>query len=73
MTRDLLVLAPVRRALHLRTFQFLAIVPAALVVAVVVASTWLGIDHPGFNFGTVFTWVVWWGALLLSFVFLGRA
>ena len=73
MTRDLLVLAPVRRALRLRPFQFLAILPSALIVGVVVASTWFGIDHPGFNFGTVFTWVVWWGALLLSFVFLGRA
>lgn len=73
MRRDLLVLGPVRRALRFRPFQFLAIVPAALIVAVVLASTWLGIDHPGFNFGTVFTWVVWWGALLVSFTFLGRA
>lgn len=73
MTRDLLALRPVRRALRLRPFQFLASVPAVLIVAVVVASTWLGIDHPGFNFGMVFTWVVWWGALLISFIFLGRA
>lgn len=73
MSRDLLALRPVRRALRLRPFQFLAILPATLIVAVVLASTWLGVDHPGFNFGTVFTWVVWWGALLVSFVFLGRA
>jgi polyferredoxin len=73
MTRDLLALRSVRRALRLRPFQFLVSVPAVLIVAVVVASTWLGIDHPGFNFGTVFTWVVWWGALLISFIFLGRA
>ena len=73
MRRDLLALRPIHRALRFRSFQFLAIVPAALIVAVVVASTWLGIDHPGFNFGTVFTWVVWWGALLVSFIFLGRA
>ncbi len=73
MTRDLLTLGPIRRALRFRPFQFLAIVPAALIVAVVLTSTWLGIDHPGFNFGTVFTWVVWWGALLVSFIFLGRA
>ena len=73
MRRDLLALRPVHRALRFRPFQFLAILPAALVVAVVLASTWLGIDHPGFNFGTVFTWVVWWGALLVSFIFLGRA
>ncbi|HTO96813.1 MAG TPA: 4Fe-4S binding protein [Myxococcales bacterium] len=73
MSRDLLALRPVHRALRFRPFQFLAILPAALLVAVVVASCWLGVDHPGFNFGTVFTWVVWWGSLLLSFVFLGRA
>ena len=73
MRRDLLAFRPVRRALRFGPFQFLAIVPAALIVAVVVASTWLGVDHPGFNFGTVFTWVVWWSALLVSFIFLGRA
>jgi polyferredoxin len=72
MSRDLLSLRPVRRALRHPSFQFLAILPAALVVLVVLASTWLGLDHPGFNFGTVFTWVVWWGALLISFIFLGR-
>ena len=73
MTRDLLALAPVRRAMQWRSFQLLAIAPATVLVAIVLASTWLGIDHPGFNFGTVFTWVVWWGALIVSFIFFGRA
>ena len=73
MTRDLLALRPVHRALRSRPFQFLATAPAILIVAVVLASSWLGVEHPGFNFGTVFTWIIWWGALLVSFIFLGRA
>lgn len=62
-----------RRLLRWPAFQFSLILPTAVVVAVVLISTWKGIEHPSFNFGTVFTWVVWWGALLLSLAFLGRA
>jgi polyferredoxin len=58
---------------ELRAFQFLVILPTAAVVGVILLSTAVGIEHPSFNFGTVFTWVVWWGALLLSFLVLGRA
>lgn len=71
--RDLQDFALIRRVLRLRAFQFLVTLPTAALVAVVLISTWVGIEHPGFNFGIVFTWVVWWGALLLSLVFLGRA
>ena len=70
---DLLRWAPIRRLVGLRAFQFLVILPTAAVVGVILLSTAVGIEHPSFNFGTVFTWVVWWGALLLSFVALGRA
>lgn len=71
--RDLTEFAPIRRLVNLRGFQFLLILPSAIVVAVVLISASVGIEHPSFNFGTVFTWVVWWGILLLSFAFLGRA
>ena len=70
---DILRWAPIRRLVGLRAFQFLVILPTAAVVAVILLSTAVGIEHPSFNFGTVFTWVVWWGALLLSFIVLGRA
>jgi polyferredoxin len=63
----------IRRALSLGAFQFLLVLPTTAAVAVVLISAAVGIDHPSFNFGTVVTWVVWWGALLLSFLVFGRA
>lgn len=73
LTSDIKAFPLIRRILNFHAFQFLMILPTAGVVAVVLTSTSVGIQHPSFNFGTVFTWVVWWGALLLSFVFIGRA
>lgn len=73
LTTDILAVGPIRRVVSLRAFQFLLILPTALAVVLVLVSTSVGIQHPSFNFGTVFTWVVWWGLLLLSFVFVGRA
>ena len=61
------------RALRLGAFQFLLVLPTTAAVAVVLIATSVGLDHPSFNFGTVFTWVIWWGGLLLSFVVFGRA
>ena len=73
LTRDVRELALVRRVLDLGPFQFLLVLPTAAVVAVVLISSAVGMEHPSVNFGTVFTWVVWWGGLLLSFVVAGRA
>lgn len=70
--RDLLALGFVGRVVRLRAFQFLLVLPAAALVGLVMISSAVGVDHPGFNFGTVVTWVVWWGGLLLSLVLLGR-
>jgi polyferredoxin len=64
---------PFRRALGLRPLQFLLVMPTAGVVAVVTLSAAVGMDHPAMNFGAVFTWVVWWGAILVSLVIAGRA
>lgn len=58
--------------LRLPAFQFLLVLPTLAAVAVVALSAAVGLDHPSANFGAVFTWVVWWGALLVSFVILGR-
>ena len=73
LTRDIRQFPLVRRLVNLPAFQFLLVLPTTAVVAVVTISAAVGILHPSFNFGTVFTWVVWWGALLLSFVVFGRA
>ena len=72
LARDVRELAPVRRVLDLGPFQFLLVLPTAATVAVVLISSAVGMEHPSVNFGTVFTWVVWWGGLLLSFVVAGR-
>ena len=66
-------LAPVRRLVRLRAFQFLLVLPTTALVGVVLCSAAVGVEHPSFNFGATFTWVVWWGTLLGSFVVLGRA
>jgi polyferredoxin len=71
--RDLRDPTPVRRALDFGPFQFVLVLPTAAAVAVVLISTAVGIEHPSANFGLVFTWVVWWGGLLLSVVIAGRA
>ena len=73
LTRDVREFLLVRRIVNLRGFQFLVVLPTTAVVTVVTISAAVGILHPSFNFGTVFTWVVWWGALLASFVVFGRA
>lgn len=73
LRRDLTRFGPVRRLLGLRAFQFMVVLPALVLVAVATLSAGAGIDHPALNFGTVVTWVVWWGGLLLSIALVGRA
>ncbi len=72
LARDLGQWGPARRALGLPIFQFLAVLPAAAMVGVVLASSAFGLQHPGLNFGLVATWLVWWGTLLLSVGVFGR-
>ncbi len=66
-------LPPVRWAVGLGPFQFLIVALTALGMAVVLCSAAVGVEHPSVNFGLVFTWVLWWSALLVSFVLFGRA
>ncbi len=73
LTKDVREFSLVRRLVHMPAFQFLLVLPTTAIVTVVIISASVGIQHPSFNFGTVFTWVVWWGALLASFVVFGRA
>jgi polyferredoxin len=73
VTIDLTRWPLVRRALRVRPLQFLVVLPTAGVVVVVTISAAVGMEHPSVNFGAVFTWIVWWGALLVSIVVAGRA
>ena len=66
-------LPPVRWAVELGMFQFLTVLPTTVAVVIVLISAAVGLEHPSVNFGMVFTWVVWWSALLVSFVLFGRA
>ena len=71
--RELTRLGPVRRAVLLPSFQFWTVLPTLALVVVVLVSAAVGLEHPSANFGTVVTWIVWWGGLLVSFVLVGRA
>lgn len=71
-TIDLMDIGFIRRLVKLPYFQFLLLAPATLFFTIAAISIVFGVKHPGFNFGMVFTWVVWWGMLLLLFVIFGR-
>lgn len=62
----------IRRLVKLPFLQFLFILPVTAVVVLASISMIYGIRHPGFNFGLVLTWVVWWGLLISLFAVVGR-
>jgi polyferredoxin len=70
---ELQSLPPVRWAVDLGAFQFVIVALTTLGMAIVLCSAAVGVEHPSVNFGLVFTWVLWWSALLVSFVVFGRA
>ena len=72
LTTDLMEIGLIRRLVKLHAFQFLFLVPATLLFIIATLSLIFGIRHPGFSFGLVFTWVVWWGLLIFLFVIVGR-
>ena len=72
LTTDLMEIGPIRYLVRLHPFQFFFIVPALLLFLLATISIVFGVKHPGFNFGLVFTWVVWWGMFILLFVVVGR-
>lgn len=72
LTTDLMEFGLIRRLVKLHAFQFLLIAPATLLFIIATLSVIFGIGHPRFSFGLVFTWVVWWGLLILLFTIVGR-
>mgnify|MGYP003392550048 FL=1 len=69
---DLMRVVLIRRLVRLPFLQFLFILPVTAVVVLASISMIYGIRHPGFNFGLVITWVVWWGLLIGLFAVVGR-
>jgi len=69
---DLLRIGWLNRLMKLRVLQFLFILPATAAVVLATISMIYGVRHPGFNFGLIFTWVVWWGMMISLFALVGR-
>ncbi len=69
---DLMDIGVIRWLVKRHFFQFLLVAPALFIFIFAVISIVFGVQHPAFNFGMVFTWVVWWGMLILMLVVLGR-
>ena len=69
---DLLNIGIIRRLVRLPYFQFLLLAPAMAFFILAAVTIIFGVQHPAYNFGMVFTWVVWWGMLIIMFVVVGR-
>ena len=72
LTSDLMEIGLIRRLVKLHFFQFLLIAPATLFFILAAITIIFGVKSPAFNFGMVFTWVVWWGIVIFLIVIVGR-
>jgi NosR/NirI family nitrous oxide reductase transcriptional regulator len=63
----------VRRVLSSRLFQFLFILPNQIIFWFVIFTGILGLADPTRNFATVITWYIWFAAVFLLMVGVGRA
>ena len=72
ITTDLMEFGLIRRLVRLHSLQFFIIAPSLIIFILAATTIIFGVPHPGFNWGMVFTWVVWWGVLILLFVIIGR-
>lgn len=69
---DLMEIGVIRWLLRLHPLQFLFILPVLAIVILASISMVAGVKDPGFNFGLVATWVVWWALLIGLFAVFGR-
>ena len=72
LTTDLREFGIIKRLTDLNSFQFILILPTMLIFILATVTIVFGVQHAGFNWGMVFTWVVWWGMLIALFVIFGR-
>ncbi len=63
----------VARLLKSRRFQFMLILPNQVIFWAVIFLGLFGTIDPGLNFGTAITWYVWFCAVFVMMVVLGRA
>ena len=62
----------VRRLLRSRPFQFMLILPNQIIFWLVIVTGLVGILAPTHNFATVITWYIWFCAVFLLMVGIGR-
>ncbi len=72
LTTDLMEFGLIKRLVKLRPLQFLIVAPSFIIFILAVITIVYGVQHAGFNWGMVFTWVVWWGLVIILFVVIGR-
>lgn len=72
LTRLPVIGEPLTRALKSRKFQFLAILPNEIIFMVVIATGFFGVGAANQNFSTVITWYLWFCAVFLLMVGIGR-
>jgi hypothetical protein len=69
---NLLQFSPLKRFIQSRWYPGLFQWAAMLVFAVIVVELVAGTVNPSRNFGTSMTWVLWWPAIPVLFLVLGR-
>ena len=69
---NLLRFGPVKRLAQWRGLQFTLQLPNVLVYLLVILTGFYGTQQGGENFATVLTWIIWWSAIVFTFVFFGR-
>jgi hypothetical protein len=62
----------VKRLAKWRGLQFSLQLPNVLIYLLVIVTGLYGTQQGGANFATVLTWIIWWSAIVFTFVFLGR-
>src|SRR3989304_3576625 len=70
--RNLLTNPFAQRVLRWRGFQFAIQLPNVLVYLLVIVAGFYGTQTSTQNFATVMTWIIWWAAIVFTFVFVGR-
>jgi ferredoxin len=69
---NLLRFRPAKRLVAWRGFQFATQLPNVLIYLLVILTGFYGTQEGGKNFATVITWIIWWSAIVFTFVFVGR-
>ena len=72
LTTDLMEFGLIRRLVKFHPLQFFIIAPSLIIFVLAATTIVYGVEHAGYNWGMVFTWVVWWGVLILLYVIVGR-